>query len=215
MGDRAVERDGERSRPNNAWARLTERLSFGATLVAVAAVAIFIGWLVGQYAIQAVTGPRLTSEPMVRPADADVAADVSTDVKTDGAPADAGGSSAPTSTSASTGTERTGGAAATTDTATTTPEASRAATPAASSGSAATPSGGFWRVQAGAFSDRSRADGIVSDLQAAGFEAAVTIGAEPVPYRVQVGAFREEGRARAIVDDLQAAGFEAAVLPPN
>lgn len=191
MGDRAVERDGERSRPNNAWARLTERLSFGATLVAVAAVAIFIGWLVGQYAIQAVTGPRLTSEPMVRPADADV----STDVKTDGAPADAGGSSPPTSTSTSTGTERTEGAAATTDT--------------------ATPSGGFWRVQAGAFSDRSRADGIVSDLQAAGFEAAVTIGAEPVPYRVQVGAFREEGRARAIVDDLQAAGFEAAVLPPN
>lgn len=36
---------------------LLDRLSFGATLVTVAGVAIFLGWLMGQYAIRWVTSP--------------------------------------------------------------------------------------------------------------------------------------------------------------
>src|SRR5690625_5149318 len=71
MEGKGAGRDGKTSRRNRASARFKDRLSFGATLLSVAAVAIFIGWLLGQYAIQSVTGPRLTSNTLERPAVAD------------------------------------------------------------------------------------------------------------------------------------------------
>src|SRR5690606_34250323 len=55
QADRGAER--KRSKRGGFWATWRERLSFAATLITVSAVAIFLGWLMGQYAIQAVTGP--------------------------------------------------------------------------------------------------------------------------------------------------------------
>lgn len=223
-----AEHDSEQPRSHNMWARLRDRLSFGATLVAVAAVAIFIGWLLGQYAIQAVTGPRLVSEPMARPTDGVDIGRATRDTAAPGTPITptTGGmppTASPSSPSAPSTVAETPPARETPSTTSApTPAPSSSATNAAPSSAAtstatgsAAPSGGFWRVQAGAFSDRNRADSVVSDLHALGFEAVVTLGAQPVPYRVQVGAFRDEARARAIVEDLRAAGFEAAVFAPN
>ncbi|MFO7265995.1 MAG: SPOR domain-containing protein [Limnochordales bacterium] len=71
----------------------------------------------------------------------------------------------------------------------------------------------MWRVQAGAFSDRSRAEALVEQLRSYGFEAFVS--GTSAPYRVQVGAFSDVNRARALVDELRSLGFEAIVVAPN
>lgn len=209
MEGKAMERDRGKSRRKRATSRFKDQLSFGATLLSVAAVAIFIGWLLGQYAIQSVTGPRLASNPLERPASADGGIVSTTDpTAASNTSSVAGGQSSSATNSPPVASGPSAGALSTTPS--TTP-----ATATPTSTTATSSSGGFWRVQAGAFSDRSRADAVVSDLHARGFEAVVALGADPVPYRVQVGAFREEARARAIVDDLRAAGFEATVFAPN
>lgn len=223
------QKDGEKRM--NVFTRLKDRLSFGATLVAVAAVAIFIGWLIGQYAIQSVTGPPRTVESLQRPAstemsDADgrfddrVAAGASHDEireRPSSLPAVTGSTLTPID---STSTEQTSPssrpmspaateAPATEDIATQSPPPS--ATPQPEAPSAST--GSIWRVQAGAFSERGRAEDLVAQLKARGFEAAVVTSSPP--YRVQVGAFREEARARSVVQQLHADGFEGFVVPPN
>lgn len=212
-----AEREGARGRRVRGKSRLKDRLSFGATLVSVAAIAISIGWMIGQYAIQTVTGPRLVAENFERPE----VTDVPGAGQAMGGPAV--GSGTGSGTGAGTGSGAAGGSgsggtatsgAPSAASSVTAPAASGSATPATSPAASPAPSG-FWRVQAGAFSDKARADALVSDLRARGFDAAVVAGAEPVPYRVQVGAFREESRARGVVDDLRAAGFEAALFAPT
>lgn len=68
-------------------------------------------------------------------------------------------------------------------------------------------------MQAGAFSDRTRAEALVDQLRSYGFEAFVS--GTSAPFRVQVGAFSDATRARALVDELRALGFEAIVVAPN
>lgn len=233
--------DGSEPRKSSVWSLLMERLSFGATLAGVAAVAIFIGWLLGQYAIQSVTGPRITTDPLERPHNTDHLAPAPpssdsfrattptsqlTPTTTSTSPSTTTTSGGTTPTSTGTGTRQSPPAStpssapsatspATSGPASSAPQASPPSQvqPATGSSSTATPSaGGFWRVQAGAFSERGRAESMAAQLQASGFEAFVSATA---PYRVQVGAFSDAARARAIVEDLHSSGFEAIVVPPN
>lgn len=210
------------------FARLAERLSFGATLVAVSAVAIFIGWLVGQYAIRTVTDQPVGTLPL--PSELMRSAEESVETASSGSPAPGmsaqnespaatttptqtqSSSTSPASTAATTpASSRTGTAATSTSTTTSTTSTT---TPAATSTSAASgsSSGGLWRVQAGAFSDRARAEALVDQLRAHGYEAFVSSSA---PFRVQVGAFSDPARARALVDELHSLGFEAIPVAPN
>lgn len=82
------------------------------------------------------------------------------------------------------------------------------ASSAPSSGSGES-SGGLYRVQVGAFMDRDRAQALVEQLQAQGFEASITSGP---PYRVQAGAFRSEAGAAARLEALRAAGYPDAFI---
>lgn len=214
-----AERKQTRRRRARGKSRLKDQLSFAATLVSVAAIAISIGWMIGQYAIQTVTGPRIVADNFDRP---EVTGPVVGSGTAGGAASGSGSAGGSGVSATGQGAAPAGGGAAATSTAgrasgsgtTAVAPTTGSATTGSGSGSS-TASGGFWRVQAGAFSDKSRADTVVADLRAKGFDAAVVLGAEPVPYRVQVGAFREEARARAVVDDLRAAGFEAALFAPT
>lgn len=179
-------------RGGGAGANFMERLSFGATLVAVGAVAIFFGWLLGQYAIRSITSPTVAVGSLERPA-----AESGETVSTPSGAEVAGGTVSP-------------GATETTPRRT---ETSPAPTPARSNEGPRPSPGGLWRVQAGAFSRRSSAEAHVDNLRAHGFEAIVS--SSNAPFRVQVGAYSDEQRARAVVDDLIAEGFEAIVLAPE
>lgn len=205
----------KRSGKGRAMQVWRDRLSFAATLVTVSAVAIFLGWLLGQYAIQAVTGPVSTATMAERPATPSPS----------GSSTPAAGSSTATSPASSSSSSSGGPAAASTGGFATATQAASPATAASGGSSAAGGSGattgaassttatsGLWRVQVGAFNDRNRADALASELRARGFDVFVT-GAPP--HRVQVGAFSAEARARATADDLRALGYEAIVIPPG
>ena len=198
--DRGAER--KRSKRGGLWATWRERLSFAATLITVSAVAIFLGWLMGQYAIQAVTGPAPSTTMLERPPTPSPAESFS--------PAPSSTTSTGSTTSRSTTAASTSSAptASGTSQASTTPTATTSSTTTSS----ATAPSGLWRVQVGAFNDRNRADALAAELRARGFD--VFVSGQP-PHRVQVGAFSQESRARATAEDLRALGYEAIVIPPG
>ena len=251
-------------------AGLAERLSFGATLVAVSAVAIFIGWLFGQYAIRTVTDQPAS----VGSVPAGTASTSSLGVSGVGAPPSSSGirrrhvhsvvefrrfitglgperrcsvvrlvgrrrfparsvstastpavstPATPTGTSSAASPAASAPSASTSASTSTSTSASPSPRPATTSGSSTTlsaggasstgtASSGLWRVQAGAFSERARAEAVVEQLRAHGFEAFVT---PTTPFRVQVGAFSDPARARALVEELRSLGFEAIPVAPN
>jgi len=204
----------KRSRRRGFWATWRERLSFAVTLVTVSAVAIFLGWLMGQYAIQAVTGPAPSSTMAERPATPSAAGTVSSTATPSGSTS-SGSSSATQPPSAATSSQPTSTAASTSSSTSAATPASgptgSAAAPAPATTSAGQPSG-LWRVQVGAFNDRSRAEALASELRARGYEVFVSGTA---PHRVQAGAFSDPARAQATADDLRANGYEAIVIPPG
>ncbi|MBO8141836.1 MAG: SPOR domain-containing protein [Firmicutes bacterium] len=167
------------------WSVWKERISFAFTLVAVGAVAVFLGWLMGQYAIQSVTGPPPAVTPAQRPASAPASPRPAPETESPAAP-----------------TQHPAGQAQS-------PAASRER-PAGQSGEA--PPLGVWRVQVGAFSERRRAEVLANELRSRGYDVWIS---PQVPYRVQVGAFSEAARARATARDLQSQGYEVFVVPPG
>ncbi|OUM99398.1 MAG: hypothetical protein BAA04_11445 [Firmicutes bacterium ZCTH02-B6] len=221
-----AERGAERKRKKRRGflADWRERLSFAATLVTVSAVAIFLGWLMGQYAIQAVTGPTPSVAVMERPptpSPAESFSPASTQApqaasSTSGSTASSPARTAttPASPTAAPSTATPGSVSSTSTTSGTASSGNAPAASATASGSsqASTTSSGLWRVQVGAFNDRSRADALAAELRARGFD--VFVSGTP-PHRVQVGAFSQEARARATADDLRALGYEAIVIPPG
>lgn len=71
-----------------------------------------------------------------------------------------------------------------------------------------TPSTGvLYRVQTGAFSNKSNADALTAKVKAAGFETYMVQSSGM--YKVQVGAFGKKENADAMMKKLKAAGFEA------
>lgn len=69
------------------------------------------------------------------------------------------------------------------------------------------PSGGLYRVQAGAFKSKTNADAMLAKVKAKGFNTyMVKVGDL---YKIQVGAFKVKANAEAMMKKLQAAGFSA------
>lgn len=69
------------------------------------------------------------------------------------------------------------------------------------------PSGGLYRVQAGAFKSKTNADAMLAKVKAKGFDTyMVKVGDL---YKIQVGAFKVKANAEATLKKLQAAGFSA------
>lgn len=67
------------------------------------------------------------------------------------------------------------------------------------------PSGGLYRVQAGAFKSKANADAMLAKVKAKGFDTyMVKVGDL---YKIQVGAFKVKANAEATLKKLQAAGF--------
>lgn len=67
------------------------------------------------------------------------------------------------------------------------------------------PSGGLYRVQAGAFRSKANADAMLAKVKAKGFDTyMVKVGDL---YKIQVGAFKVKANAEATLKKLQAAGF--------
>lgn len=69
------------------------------------------------------------------------------------------------------------------------------------------PSGGWYRVQTGAFKSKTNADTMLAKVKAKGFDTyMVKVGDL---YKIQVGAFKVKANAEAMMKKLQAAGFSA------
>src|SRR5690606_15054854 len=202
----------KRSGRRGIWQIWRERLSFGLTLVTVSAVAIFLGWLMGQYAILAVTGPSPAVPVLERPSTPPPSETLSPQSPSRAGMAPAGAS--PPAPAASSPPPAVPGATAASTAATTPSPPAASSGGGGTSGAPAAPaaSSGLWRVQVGAFNDRSRAEALAAELRARGYDVFVSGQA---PHRVQVGAFSEASRARATAEDLKAKGYEAIVLPPR
>lgn len=67
----------------------------------------------------------------------------------------------------------------------------------------------FYRVQVGAFSERTNADNLSAALKENGYECMVTSGP---PYRVQTGAFSSEKNAISLMNELKTKGYEAIIV---
>jgi DedD protein len=88
-----------------------------------------------------------------------------------------------------------------------------AAAPGSASPAAAEPTA--WAVQLGAFSSRSKADGMVANLRARGYPAFVLeyrAGGQLL-HRVRVGPEQDRARAAAIAERLRNDGFQTVVAP--
>lgn len=72
----------------------------------------------------------------------------------------------------------------------------------------------FYRVQVGAFNEKSNADNLAKKLEKAGYDAlVVTVKQDSkVFYRVQVGAFNEKANADALAKRLENDGYDAIVV---
>ena len=72
----------------------------------------------------------------------------------------------------------------------------------------------FYRVQVGAFNEKSNADNLAKKLEKAGYDAlVVTVKQDSkVFYRVQVGAFNEKANADALAKRLENDGYDTIVV---
>src|SRR5690606_23399630 len=192
---------------------LADRLSFGISLVTVAAVAIFLGWLMGQYAIQWVTAP-LGSRGTVSRNDVQRFEEVLERRQDAPVGPSTAGSPAPVPSSGSAPVEepsRAGGAALKAE-APERPAVSEAPAQAVREVPVAP------RVPAAPSQPEPVAEAPAPPREA---PAAVSpaapssgeSGETPRIYRVQVGAFRQREGAQRMVEALGDAGYEAIIVP--
>lgn len=179
--------DDEKREP--FWER--DGFTFGLTAVAVSLVFIFVGYLLGQYAVYTV-GQQSRVPSMEQNAQ------LVEDLQERLSGLEEYSEPPPASETDGDGSERT--------------EVQRVEERPVSS-EAAPPAGGdeLFRVQVGAFSQRSNAESIVSRLAEQGYEAFVVSGP---PYRVQTGSFSNRDNADAYAEELRSAGFEVLVVRP-
>ncbi len=174
-----------------------ERVYLILTLVAVAGVAVFLGYVVGQYAIQAATSAldrELVLEgEKVRQQVAEKARQEAPEPSLD----------IQRSTAVSEEPK--------------TPEPITARPqPVVESPSIPLPqavptrsSKQLYRVQVGAFSSEANAERLAQELERKGYQVLVTPGSL---HRVQVGAFAERGNAEALKQELEDKGYPAAII---
>lgn len=186
-----------------------ERVYLFLTLVVVAGVAIFLGYIVGQYAIQAATGAldrelaregEAVREKVVETARGtplETSAkkeELSLPGETEEAAAD---ESKGRDSSAISSISR--GETTTTETVSPKPPVT-------------TPSKQLYRVQVGAFSSADNAQNLAKALKDQGYPVLVTSGSL---HRVQVGAFAERANAENLRVELEEKGYPAAIIATN
>lgn len=188
-----------------------ERVYLILTLVAVAGVAVFLGYVVGQYAIQAATGAldrdlvqegekvrrevAQTAEKMRLESDLQVA-----DQPTNGI--EAKGHQPPVASEPLALGESPGVSAVRESP---TPVVQKTAPPSVS---APPSSKQLYRVQVGAFSSEANARGLADELIGKGYQAIVVPGSL---HRVQVGAFSERDNAETLKRELEGKGYPAVI----
>lgn len=160
-----------------------ESLNFGITAITVSVIFIFVGYLLGQYAVQMVSFQNPTTS-QVRQSE-----QVSTAIN-EGLNQLQANTNQPlpaSSTNPQRATER--------------PTSQVASQPSSS--------GTLYRVQVGAFSQRPNAENLKTRLAELGYEAVVTSGP---PFRVQTGAFSSRDNAQNLSEELRGKGFEVAIV---
>ena len=208
--------------------RAFDRLTLALTLVGVCTIAVFTGYLVGQYAVRWVASPLIVTEraqdPGTRLAEDRAAAEVA-DRSLSPSPAQGSSSpaaSAPVSSSAA-GADQPGAS-----TASPAPERPQPSSPSqpgqpaaasASRPSVQPPGAGagrtrrtIYRVQVGRFANRDDAAKVADALKAENPpvpDAWVLFDNSSGQYRVQAGAFSNRQRAQDFVDQLVAMGYDA------
>jgi len=170
-------------------------LSFIISLISVSIVCVFIGYLMGQYALKMLNSPFSTSNNRSQVN----AFNDAVNKQLDDLPQPTANQNTSTDTAANTTTTNTTTTSTTTTSTTTTTNSTTAQ------------STSLYRVQAGVFSQLANAEALVAKLREAGFEAMITNGP---PYRVQTGAFANEQNAQRYAAQLREKGFEAAVIGP-
>lgn len=207
--------------------RAFDRLTLALTLVGVCTIAVFTGYLVGQYAVRWVASPLIVTEraqdPGTRLAEDRAAAEVA-DRSLSQSPAQGSSSpaaSAPVSSSAA-GADQPGAS-----TASPAPERPQPSSPSQpgqpAAASASRPSvqpqapaqaerATIYRVQVGRFANRDDAAKVADALKAENPpvpDAWVLFDNSSGQYRVQAGAFSNRQRAQDFVDQLVAMGYDA------
>jgi cell division septation protein DedD len=184
--------------------KVLERVYLILALVAVAGVAVFLGYVVGQYAIQAATGAldreltrageevrqqtvqtarEMAREPSVQ---GDVESTNNGDAERRSSPGASETLPSPRESLSS-------------------PVAQNSGPPPASS---QTSSKQLYRVQVGAFSSEANARGLANELAGKGYQVLVVPGSL---YRVQVGAFSQRDNAETLKRELEDKGYPAVV----
>jgi cell division septation protein DedD len=189
-----------------------ERVYLILTLVAVAGVAIFLGYVVGQYAIQAATNAldrEIAQEgDRVRQQVAETARQTPPN------------SAAQVDATPEADDTRGPGTRLQSPSESTPPSPSREVQPAVEptpkpapgvpqTVPAATSSKQLFRVQVGAFSSEVNAQSLAGELRDKGYQVLVVPGSL---HRVQVGAFAERSNAETLKRELESKGFPAAII---
>lgn len=186
--------------------RLSEGLSLFLTLVVVGAVAVVVGYLMGNYALKVLTRPEQQVEappqvsdevPVTSAGRAEPTTGLATPATTTpkAPPASSEPSASPTEPKPSGPTPGP-----------TTTRSGQAQTGQAQTAAVGQPA--LFRVQAGSFSQRANAERLASELAGLGYPTLITPTA---PYKVQVGAFSRRDNAERLVAELKGKGYEAFV----
>lgn len=162
-----------------------EGLSFVISLISVSVICIFVGYLLGQYALEWLNSPFTSVSQNQMDA---LNHSINSQLENLELP------------NSQTGADTAVGGQT---------QSSQTESPPAQT--ASSQAGGFYRVQAGVFNHLSNAEAQVALLRDAGFEAFITPGP---PYRVQTGAFSTLENAERYANELKAEGFEVAVIRP-
>lgn len=206
--------------------KIADKLYLGATLVVVAVVAIFLGYLVGQYAIQVATDSLdrglIREGQQVRQKMAQMLDNtaktlrngrVSTSRAEDGqtgAGAEnvgSGGSGAGSGEELNRVKESPAGNG--NGSREKSGSLSQSRLTSGSQRTSSTPRKQLYRVQVGAFSEEANARRLADKLRQAGYPVLVKSGSL---YRVQVGAFSQRSNAEALLQELKAGGYQAVII---
>jgi cell division protein FtsN len=160
--------------------------NFVITLVTMTVVFLFIGYLIGQYAVRALQQQHQTSTHLAQGADRPVVTGAASTAPANKTPEPAPPTPLPSPPQ---------------------PAPQSSSQPPVTSSPAQ--EGVLYRVQVGVFSERANAERMIALLQEAGYEGIILAGP---PHRVQTGAFSSQDNAARLVEELTQKGFEAIIV---
>ncbi|NLY52024.1 MAG: SPOR domain-containing protein [Firmicutes bacterium] len=188
---RGVARKKKKGKPTN---KTLDRVYLILTLAAVAGVAVFLGYIVGLYAIQAATGALnreiaregRVAEPLVRQPAVQITRDEPVRLVEDERPKEAVSEVRQLAS-----------------------ESSPAPVEPEPVQTKSSPPGTLYRVQVGAFSSEANARSLADELGKLGYQVLVIPGSL---HRVQVGAFSQRQNAERLKGELEGKGYPAVII---